>query len=61
MSRDICFQPKNLFSVYDRLMTEMKRRSQMYDKISSEFGFLSGKVLNYSSVSHLESVLQILA
>ena len=33
------------FCVHDRLVTEMKRQSQIDDKISSKFSFLSGKVL----------------
>ncbi|GBM14811.1 hypothetical protein AVEN_99856-1, partial [Araneus ventricosus] len=42
------------FKVYDRLISEIKSRSDIYHTISSDFSFLSGKALNESSVSYFE-------
>ncbi|GBM02951.1 hypothetical protein AVEN_269865-1 [Araneus ventricosus] len=42
------------FKVYDRLISEIKSRSDICHTISSDFSFLSGKALNESSVSYLE-------
>ncbi|GBM11565.1 hypothetical protein AVEN_180126-1 [Araneus ventricosus] len=39
---------------YDRLISEIKSRSDIYHTISSDFSFLSGKALNEISVSYLE-------
>ncbi|GBN13070.1 hypothetical protein AVEN_113846-1 [Araneus ventricosus] len=42
------------FKLYDRLISEIKSRSDIYHTISSDFSFLSGKALNESSVSYLK-------
>ncbi|GBM48142.1 Cathepsin L [Araneus ventricosus] len=42
------------FKVYDRLISEIKSRSDIYHTISSDFSFLSKKAFNESSVSYLE-------
>ncbi|CAL1298137.1 unnamed protein product [Larinioides sclopetarius] len=42
------------FKVYDKLISEIETRSDIYHTIFSDFNFLSGKTLNESSVSYLE-------
>ncbi|GBN99843.1 hypothetical protein AVEN_155776-1 [Araneus ventricosus] len=42
------------FKLYDRLISEIKSRSDIYHTISFDFSFLSGKALNESSISYLE-------
>ncbi|CAL1300149.1 unnamed protein product [Larinioides sclopetarius] len=42
------------FKVYDKLISEIVTKSDIYHTISSDFNFLSGKTLNESSVSYLE-------
>ncbi|CAL1277017.1 unnamed protein product [Larinioides sclopetarius] len=42
------------FKVYDKLISEIETRSDIYHTISSDFNFLSEKTLNESSVSYLE-------
>ncbi|GBO33437.1 hypothetical protein AVEN_119250-1 [Araneus ventricosus] len=41
------------FKLYDRLISEIKSRSDIYHTISSDFSFLSGKASNESSISYL--------
>ncbi|GBN93649.1 hypothetical protein AVEN_259050-1 [Araneus ventricosus] len=42
------------FKVYDRLISEIKSRSDIYHTAFSDFSFLSGKALIESSVSYFE-------
>jgi hypothetical protein len=53
LSAEDSFQ-NECFEVYDRIMSEIIKRSEVYNSVSSDFSFLSWKVLNESTTSHLE-------